>query len=413
MNNIHEDINPSLYTICALINNLTKLDVEFISCNEKSSFQILNSKMLYFMQSVKKENITFIHKFLQNKLSTDCLYHTDNLGLNYIASGLFECGIYKGTIIAGPFLSNIPDTYFISNIIEKNRFPLSYKMQLQEYYNRLNILDINYCKNIGHMMINILKNPFVDCNLLFSNNKNFDINEDNNLSMEIEKTFSEIEIRYKIEKALLKAVEKGDKVDALKQANFFQFNPVHRVPNDPLRAIKNYTYSFNTMLRIAAEKGGVSPIYVHNLSDKFAILIERLSTISEIENFKIKMICEYCDLVKKMSTAGFSPVIKKAVNYINLNFHKPISLNIIAENIHVNPSHLSRQFKKETKMTITEFINRKRIDEAKFILEKNDTKITDIALMVGFENHNYFCTVFKQVTSLTPREYVNKIGNKK
>jgi two-component system, response regulator YesN len=81
--------------------------------------------------------------------------------------------------------------------------------------------------------------------------------------------------------------------------------------------------------------------------------------------------------------------------------------------IQISPFHLSKQFKKEATFTITEFIHNKRITEAKFLIEQNGHSITEIALMVGFENINYFCTVFKKITSLTPKEYDNKIHKKK
>jgi YesN/AraC family two-component response regulator len=59
-------------------------------------------------------------------------------------------------------------------------------------------------------------------------------------------------------------------------------------------------------------------------------------------------------------------------------------------------------------MTVTEFINSKRVQEAKFLIEQTNNSITEIALMVGYENHNYFCKVFKLLTSLTPKDYLKK-----
>ena len=53
------------------------------------------------------------------------------------------------------------------------------------------------------------------------------------------------------------------------------------------------------MLRLAAERAGVSPVYLHNLSDKFAILIEKISTFAELSNMGNKLIHEY----KKKSMA--------------------------------------------------------------------------------------------------------------
>jgi len=245
-------------------------------------------------------------------------------------------------------------------------------------------------------------------NIVYLENDNIESIQKDELSS-MHESLNEIEIRYKIEKVLLNAVEKGDVEQALKtlkNLNFLGFEPTHRVPGNPLRAYKNLLFSFNTMLRLAAERAGVSPVYLHNLSDKFAILIEKISTFAELSNMGNKLIHEYCDLVQNKSTVGYSPIVKKAINYINFNFAKPITLKSISENIGINPCHLSRQFKKETGMTITEFIQRRRIKEAQFLIEQNSKSITDIAFAVGFENHNYFCKVFKKLTSTTPTDYL-------
>ncbi len=84
------------------------------------------------------------------------------------------------------------------------------------------------------------------------------------------------------------------------------------------------------------------------------------------------------------------------------------SFNQIANQIHVNPSHLSRKFKEDTGVNITEFINQKRIEEAKLYLKRGNISITDIAFMVGFNDLNYFSKVFKKLTSVTPSQYAKR-----
>lgn len=404
----NENIDETIYSICLLIHKICKLNLEFIGDSSSSSFKLVNSQTPVLLSNSKIETLTYIHNFLENKLPSEILYHTDNFLLNYLAVGYFEKSQYKGAIIVGPFISAIPDDGFISKVIETNHLSLAHRLQLHEYYKSLPIFDVNDNKNVGALMFNLASNSFAYGNMLFSQNESLDINNKEKNDLNEEELFSAIELRYKVEKNLLNAVEKGSKEEALKFKNSFQFAAVHRIPNNPLRAYKNLTFSFNTLLRIASERGGVSPIYIHNLSDKFAILIENLSSMAQLEALQINMISEYCDLVNKYSTAGYSKVIRKAIDYINLNFDNPISLSLIADNIDINSSHLSRQFKKETNMTVTEFINKRRIKEAMFLIEQNNNSITEIALMVGYENHNYFCKVFKQMTSLTPKDYLKK-----
>ena len=409
----NENIDETIYSICLLIHQICKLNLEFIGDSSSSSFELVNSQTPVLLSNSKIETLTYIHNFLENKLPSEILYHTDNFQLNYLAVGFFENSQYKGTIIVGPFISAIPDDGFISKVIETNHLSLVHRLQLHEYYKSLPIFDVNDNKNIGALMVNLASNPFIYGNMLFSQNESLDINKKEKNDLNEEELFSAIELRYKVEKNLLNAVEKGSKEEALKFKNSFQFAAVHRIPNNPLRAYKNLTFSFNTLLRIASERGGVSPIYIHNLSDKFAILIENISSMAQLETLQISMISEYCDLVNKFSTAGYSKIIRKTINYINLNFDNPLSLSLISDSIDINSSHLSRQFKKETNMTVTEFINKRRVQEAKFLIDQNNNSITEIALMVGYENHNYFCKVFKQITSLTPKDYLKKAQSKK
>ncbi len=371
------NIDQTIYSICLLIHKSSKLNLEFIGDNSTSSFELVSYQEPALLSKSKNKTFTYIYNFLESKSPSEVLYHTDNFQLNYLAVAYFQKSQYKGAIIVGPFISTIPDDSFISKVIEANHLSLVHRLQLNEYYKSLPIFDPNDSENVGNLMVNLASNPYIYGNMLFSQSEKSDlINKEKNILNEQE-LFSAIELRYKIEKDLLYAVANGLKEKALQYKNSFQFAAVHRIPNNPLRAYKNLTFSFNTLLRLASEHGGVSPIYIHNLSDKFA-------------------------------TAGYSKIVKKAINYINLNFDNSLSLSIIAEKIDINPCHLSRQFKKETKMTITDFINERRIEEAKFLIEQNNNSITEIALMVGYENHNYFCKVFKRITSLTPMDYLKK-----
>jgi two-component system, response regulator YesN len=409
MGKITEKIDKNIYDICVLIHNLAKLNVEFLDDNHCSSFQLISSEISLIVHSSRNQTIEFIYGFLRDKSPNDFFYHTDDFQLSYLGVGLWDDTIYKGTIIVGPFLSDSPDDAFISNIIEKNKLPLGHKQLIDQYYKTLTILNLPDYKSIGYMMVNLATIPDVNANMLLSKNENFITNTKEENELGKEKFHSGIELRYKKQRELMTAIRKGSKDEALKVFSFFNFNTAHRVPNNPLRARKNLAFSVSAMLRIAAEEGGVSPVYLHNTSDMFASLIEKASSIAELESIAIEMVSEYCDLVKRKSTLGYSPRISKAIDYVNLNFDSQLSLSLIADIIDINPSHLSRQFKKETNMTVTEFINRKRVEEAKFLIEQSNNSITEISMMVGFESHNYFYAVFKQITGLTPKGYFDKV----
>jgi len=405
-------IDKRIYDICILIRNLVKLDVEFLDNTHKSSFQLFNSQMPFTVQPSRKQTSIFMDSFLRDKRPNDYIFRIDNFQLSYLGVGLWENTAYKGTIIVGPFLLDTPDDAFISNIIEKNKLPLGHRHLINQYYKTLSILELTTYNSIGYMMVNLTIRPLTNANILTCKNEDFIANTQEDNDLEKEKFYSEIELRYKLQKELMNSVRKGSNDEALAIFSSFNFNPKHRVPNNPLRVLKNLAFSVSAMLRISAEEGGVSPIYLHNTSDMFASLLEKVSSKAELESTLTQMVSAYCDLVKSHSTLCYSPKISKAIDYINLNIDSPLSLSLIADKININPSHLSRQFKKEINVTITEFINRKKVEEAKFLIEQSNNSITEIAIMVGFESHNYFYAVFKQITNLTPKGYLNKVRNK-
>ena len=240
----NENIDETIYSICLLIHKICKLNLEFIGDSSSSSFKLVNSQTPVLLSNSKIETLTYIHNFLENKLPSEILYHTDNFLLNYLAVGYFEKSQYKGAIIVGPFISAIPDDGFISKVIETNHLSLAHRLQLHEYYKSLPIFDVNDNKNVGALMFNLASNSFAYGNMLFSQNESLDINNKEKNDLNEEELFSAIELRYKVEKNLLNAVEKGSKEEALKFKNSFQFAAVHRIPNNPLRAYKNLTFSF-------------------------------------------------------------------------------------------------------------------------------------------------------------------------
>ena len=141
---------------------------------------------------------------------------------------------------------------------------------------------------------------------------------------------------------------------------------LYRVPGNPLRARKNIAISYNTMLRLTANKGGVPPQYLHEISEKFAIRIEEMITISQVDSLEVAMTEEYSDAVKTFAMKGHSSIVKQALMYINLHFSEPINLQSVADELGFNRTYVAKKFKEETKMSVIDYIQKKRIDEPFF-----------------------------------------------
>ncbi len=98
-------------------------------------------------------------------------------------------------------------------------------------------------------------------------------------------------------------------------------------------------------------------------------------------------------------------IINNTIRFIKANYSQELTLDLLASNSYCNTTYLSHLFKEKTNSSITEYINNIRIQNAKELLDLTSKTITEIGLKVGFNDVGYFGKVFKNATSLTPKEY--------
>jgi two-component system, response regulator YesN len=101
--------------------------------------------------------------------------------------------------------------------------------------------------------------------------------------------------------------------------------------------------------------------------------------------------------------------IQCALNYIEKNYQRGVTLEEVAEHVHLSPHYLSRLFKKELNINFVNYVLERRINLAKEMLEKTDMPVINIALELSYQEPNYFSKVFKKSTGMTPSEYRRQI----
>lgn len=100
-----------------------------------------------------------------------------------------------------------------------------------------------------------------------------------------------------------------------------------------------------------------------------------------------------------------SEPILDAIAYIGGHFSQNISLEDAARCAHLSPAYFSRLFHAQLGMSFSDYISNVRIDHAKMLLAQSDKSITEIALVSGFCNGDYFSTQFKRKTGMTPSAF--------
>ncbi|MDN4602945.1 response regulator [Paenibacillus sp. F6_3S_P_1C] len=98
-------------------------------------------------------------------------------------------------------------------------------------------------------------------------------------------------------------------------------------------------------------------------------------------------------------------VIHSLCTYVTDHLEEDLSLVRLAELYHFNPSYLSRFFKQEMGINLSEFIDELRIRRAKDLLRNADLMVREVALQVGYESAHSFTRFFKKGTGMTPQEF--------
>ncbi|GGF97999.1 hypothetical protein GCM10010912_48400 [Paenibacillus albidus] len=100
-----------------------------------------------------------------------------------------------------------------------------------------------------------------------------------------------------------------------------------------------------------------------------------------------------------------SSILSMIHQYIKLHLADDLSLTRIAQKVSLNPSYLSRWYKKTTGKSLSDYIAEKRLELSKELLLSTALKMHEISSRLGFSDQHYFFRFFKKTAGCTPQEF--------
>lgn len=97
--------------------------------------------------------------------------------------------------------------------------------------------------------------------------------------------------------------------------------------------------------------------------------------------------------------------MNRAIEYINTHIYSDLRIEDICRHIHMSKYHFCRKFKKNTDLTVMEYILKTRIVLAKNMLAMENVSVSEVSERCGFGSISYFCRVFKEHTGETPLQF--------
>lgn len=394
--------------ICEKIFGILKTPIYFFDVNDQAIFEYSYE---YSRNPLYKDRAQILSELLNtNKKSLLNLSSTQYYE-NYLSINITTTDNFHGIILIGPTLSSEIDEKSISSLIKEFNISVKYKKNLVNYYNHVVILDINTFADIGLLLYHSIYHEKLDVLDLQNNSQIFiNINSKNKNAFDISESKKRRDSVFHhspgYERELLECIKQGN-IDKLN--NFLKSTTVDGElgihSKNPLRNQKNLFISFASLVSHAAFEGGLDWELALTLSDFYIRTVEESTTIVDISNLFVKMFLDYTERVHKVKVGNHSTSVIKCQNFIFEHLYEKISLSEIAEHISINPSYLSHLFKKEVGKSISEYIQKERIDEAKKSIEAGEKSLADIYIPLGFIDQSHFTKVFKKITGITPKEY--------
>ncbi|PKJ52262.1 helix-turn-helix domain-containing protein [Bacillus sp. SN10] len=212
-----------------------------------------------------------------------------------------------------------------------------------------------------------------------------------------------------LERQFFSQITEGNKENTIKYAySFPQEDAGITSQESQLRNQKNNGIMAITLATRYAIEGNLPTDIAFTLSDLYIQTIEKLNNMYSVNRLIEDALCTFADRVKEYKTKKYSNTITACLNYISQNIYQKISLSKLAELLHVNSTYLSSLFKKEVGITLSQYIQREKIEEAKKLLTLTSYSLLDICLWLKFNDQSYFNRIFKKITTMTPKQYREK-----
>ncbi|MCQ2523433.1 MAG: AraC family transcriptional regulator [Lachnospiraceae bacterium] len=178
---------------------------------------------------------------------------------------------------------------------------------------------------------------------------------------------------------------------------------VGRLSSDDLRNIKYHFVVTTALIVRYCIHYGMELEKAYSLSDFYIYQMDGMKTIEEVCAIHDVMCIDLCKKMRDLrKNQVLSKHIVKCVDYIYAHLHYRITIEELADYLELSVSYLSKLFKKEMGMALSDYINMLKIDKAKEMLLYTDEKIIDIANSLSFSSQSHFIKVFSTFTGVTP-----------
>ncbi|HWJ79607.1 MULTISPECIES: helix-turn-helix domain-containing protein [Bacillaceae] len=394
--------------ICDLISKTFGLRVFYIAPSGKIIHESSNNQLINPLYENQKQNLFTQLNFYASKKYNFPLIKKSIFSEKYVLISVFNNHDFVGTVLIGPSLSYPLSEDRVNGIINDSR-AFFLREKVVQYYKSVPIIKHDKLLNISTMAFLMLNQVLLSTDTVWE--KNGEVTEPNEKIGKVDIVVSEnlqssTSHERLFEKKMLEIIKEG-RVEELKNLPNIKEEEVASLlsKNSFIRSNKNHIITLITLVSRASIEGGLHDEIAFSLHDRFIQQVEEVNTIDETRELAKEVLYTFAVKVQQAKNERYSKTITTCKDYIYKHIYDDISHNDIANKAELSPKYLSVLFKKEVGITVSEYIQQTKIEEAKKLLIHSKTPISVICTMLNFNDQSYFTKVFKKVTGVTPKSY--------
>lgn len=209
--------------------------------------------------------------------------------------------------------------------------------------------------------------------------------------------------------AFYQAVSTGD-IDAVRrnceQKRFIDAEGVGTLSKNPVTNLKYHFVVTAAAITRNCVDNGMEMEQAFRLSDFYILKLDSLHTTEEVALLHDRMVLDYTGKMRLLrKNAGTSKPVTACIDYIYSHIKERITIEDLAAHTELSPSYLSRLFKEEIGVSVSDYIREQKIEKAQHLLKYCDYSLIDIANYLSFSSQSHFIQTFKNLVGMTPKKY--------
>ncbi len=192
----------------------------------------------------------------------------------------------------------------------------------------------------------------------------------------------------------------------IKENEFGRQEGMGVLSKNPLSNIRYHFVITTAMLTRHCIEGGMELERAYRLSDFYILKMDSCQSIQEIVHLHNTMALDFTGkMLLLQKTAVLSKPITLCIDYIYKHIHSRLTIEELADYANLSASYLSRLFKKELGISVSDYIREKKVEHAQNLLKYSNYTLIEIANYLSFSSESHFIQVFEKMTGKTPKKY--------